>query len=278
MTRARCLASALVLFATGSAFAQPDASPDKLVAEAMTAVERGAFNDAVDRLELLSDRGFAHPDASYARAYAYLERARSRAARSGDLGQASAALEEYRRLRSSDSDSVEHALDSIRSEISRRTARGGRSPVAQRPTLGRALTELLPEDVWAGFAALGSVLAATGLILYFWVKRRAAEIAGATAIVVGVVFGLIGGGLTFAARRYRLISVPAVVIIPEARLLDETGRPLPAKAQSPAAVPEGALVHVHERRDGRARVEWGVIDGWIDATQIRTLVTKTGAD
>ena len=62
----------------------------------------------------------------------------------------------------------------------------------------------------------------------------------------------------------------------KAQVLDETGRPLPTKAQSPAAVPEGALVHVHERRDGRARVEWGVIDGWVDATQIRMLVTKAG--
>lgn len=274
------LALVAISLAVGAAHAAADAAsatPAKLVAEAMAAVERGAFNDAVDRLELLSDRGFAHPDASYARAFAYLERARSRSAHPGDLGQSSAALEEYLRLRPGDDGEVERALEAVRSEISRRQSRGGSSPVAQRPALGRAVAELLPEDIWAGFAALGSVLTTTGFVLYFWVKRRAAEIAGATAIVVGIVFGVLGGGLTFAARRYRLNSRPAVVIIPEARLLDETGRPQPTRAQTPSAVPEGALVHVHEQRDGKARVEWGAIDAWVDQTQLRFLVTEVAA-
>jgi hypothetical protein len=65
-----------------------------------------------------------------------------------------------------------------------------------------------------------------------------------------------------------------VVIIPEARLLEETGRPLPVRAQSPSAVPEGALVHVHEQRDGKARVEWGAIEAWVDQTQLRLLATQ----
>jgi hypothetical protein len=263
-----------ISLAAGAAGDAANATPAKLVAEAMAAVEHGAFNDAVDRMELLSDRGFAHPDASYARAFAYLERARSRSARPGDLGQSSAALEEYLRLRPGGDDDAEHALEAVRAEISRRQSRGGSSPVAQRPALGRALAELLPENVWAGFAALGSLLTTTGLVLYFWIKRRAAEIAGATAIVVGIVFGVLGGGLTFAARRYRLNSRPAVVVIPEARLLDQTGRPLPVRPQSPSAVPEGALVHVHEQREGKARVEWGTIDAWVEQTQLRFLVTE----
>ena len=273
-----CCALLLALAAlSGAATARADGAepPQKTVAEAVQAAQRGAFDEAVGRLELLADRGFVHPDASYARAYAYIQRARSRAAHPGDLGRAAAALEEYRRLRPGEAD-VDHALEVLRSEISRRRAREGSTPVVERPALGRAVAELLPENVWAVTTLLGSTLVSVGLALYLWMRRRTAEIAGATAVAAGLVFGLIGGALTLAARHYRSSSRPAVVVVPEARLLDESGRALSVRAPNPSAVPEGELVHVHEQREGRAKVEWGTISGWVDSAQLRFISDARG--
>lgn len=271
------LVLAIGLFA-GQVFAANPAAegaPEAVLAASVSAAQRGAFDEAVDQVELLSDRGFVHPDASYARAYAYVERARSRASRPGDLGRAVAALEESLLLRP-DAE-VEGALSTLRAEISRRRARAGSSPVLQRPSLARAVTSLLPEGVWVNSAVLGSILVTAGLTLYFAVKRRAAEIAGATGIVVGLILGLLGASLAFAARHYRTTSRPAVVVVSEARLLDPNGRALPVRAPNPEAVPEGALVYVHEQRDGRARLEWGAITGWVDASQLRVLMTRAAS-
>jgi Flp pilus assembly protein TadD len=56
-------------------------SNETLFTDAVAALDRGAFDDAIDRFELLADRGFSHPDASYDRAIAYVRRADSRTAR-----------------------------------------------------------------------------------------------------------------------------------------------------------------------------------------------------
>ena len=187
------------------------------------------------------------------------------------MGRAAAALEESLRLRPDET--VEQALTTLRSEIARLRAREGNAPVLQRPSLGRAVAGLASENLWANAAALGSALVTIGLALYLAVKRRAAEIAGATGIVVGVVLGITGAALAFAARHYRLTSHPAVVVVPDARLLDADGRALSVRAGSPSAVQEGSLVYVREQRDGRARVEWGAVEGWVNASQLRMLQT-----
>jgi hypothetical protein len=253
--------------------AADEQQPESTLREAVAAVQRGAFDQAVDALELLADRGFVHPDASYARAYAYVERARSRSRHEGDLGRAVAALEESRLLRPADK-SLEPALATLREEISRRRARGGNSPVQERPTLGRAVTSLLSENTWAIVAAVGSTLLTAGLILYLFVKRRTAEIAGAVGIAAGLVLGLIGGSLAYSARNYRRTTRPAVVVVPEARLLDAGGRARPVARGEAGSVPEGALLYVRESRAGRARVEWGRLEGWVDSAQVRQLATE----
>lgn len=245
--------------------------PAHIIREALAASQSGAYDKAVDQLELLADRGFVHPDASRARAYVYVQRARSRARHAGDLGRAVAALEEVQRLdRGAD---LEDKIATLQSEISRARAREGAAPVLQRPTLGRAVTQLLPENAWALLAAFGAALLTVGLGLYLFVKRRSAEIAGATAIVVGVLLGGIGTGLTLGARHYRRTSRAAVVVVAEARLLDAEGHALPSTGKVPAAVPEGSLVYVREQSDRFARVEWGAIQGWVDPSQLQLLAT-----
>jgi len=267
MTRA-LLAFAFFVALSGRAAAGNEKAQAS-VDEALAAVERGALDEGIDRLELLADRGFVHPDASTARAYAYVERARSRGARPGDLGRAAAALEEAKQL-DPDNAALEASLEQVRAEISRRRARAGGSPLVQRPTLGRAVADLLPENAWAILAAFGSALLTAGLLLKR-VGRRGAEIAGAVGIAAGLLFGLLGGCLVAAARHYRTSSRPAVVVVPEARLLDEAGRPGPAKGPLSEGIPEGALVHVREQRNERSFVEWGSTRAWVQSAQLRLI-------
>lgn len=262
---------ALLLPGATRADSEP-AKPEAVLSAAMSAVERGAFDEAIDRLELLADQGFVHRDASLARAYAYVERARSRAAQSGDLGQAVAALEEAALL-DPGTDDVEDALETLRSEITRRRGRAGSSEEIQRPALGRAVTALLPENAWATLAALGSALLTLGLALRGFGKRRAFELAGAVGIAAGLVIGTLCGALAASARHYRMTSRPAVVVANEARWRDESGRPVSQPGKQSNTVPEGSLVYVLEERGGRYRIEWGILDGWVDATELRLLAT-----
>jgi len=203
------------------AFAEPSADSARDFASANQALKRGAYTEAIDTLELLADRGFVHPDESFNRAVAYVERARSSAALPGDLGHAAAALCEVLALRPGD-EAAENGLSRIRAEISRRHVREGTAPVMARPSLARAVTSLFDENVWAVISVSGSLLLALGLILRRFVRRTSAELAGAVGIGLGALLLASGASLTAGARHFRLSSSPAVVVVEEARLLDES--------------------------------------------------------
>ncbi len=271
------LAFALLALLAEPRRARADSNADaaKDFATANEAIKRGAYSEAIDTLELLADRGFVHPDASFNRAVAYVERARSSAAAPGDLGRAAAALSEVLELRPND-EAAETGLSRIRAEISRRHAREGTAPVMARPSLGRAVTSLFSENVWAVLAIAGSALLALGLLLYRFVKRTSAQLAGSIGIGVGALLLVAGACLTAGARHFRLTSQPAVVVVEEARLLDETGKPLPQKAGAADSVtiPEGASVYVLERRTLLDRVAWGSSEGWVTPNQVEILATR----
>jgi hypothetical protein len=270
---AAALSLLLTLLGARESHARDARRAEAVVREALSAVQRGSFDEAVDELELLADQGFVHRDASLARAYAYLERARSRAARPGDLGSSVAALEEARWIGPEEA-SVEPALERIRSEIARRRAREASTELVQRPALGRAITGLLPEDTWAIIAGLGSLLLTAGLFARRFVKGRGAEIAGAVGIVTGFVLFTTCGALAAVARHYRTSTRPAVVVANEARWLEADGRPAARRGRDSNVIPEGALVYVTEEREGRLRVEWGSLEGWVNASQLRLLATE----
>jgi hypothetical protein len=264
----------LALAASGAGAASSDSAHD--FAAANQALKRGAFTEAIDTLELLADRGFVHPDASFNRAVAYVERARSSSANPGDLGRAAAALSEVLLLRPDDEE-ADTGLARIRAEISRRHAREGTAPVMARASLGRAVSSLLDENTWAKMALLGSLLLTLGLGLRRFVKRTSAQLAGAVGIGLGALLLLSGAGLTAGARHFRLSSSPAVIVADEARLLDEGGKPLPQRSGSSAdsvTIPEGASVYVLERRPTLFRVEWGSGEGWLTPGQVRILATR----
>jgi hypothetical protein len=260
----------LCVFARTAAAAEPRQEFD----EAVAAIERGAYGDAIDRLELLADQGFIHPDASFDRAVAYLGRARSPQRQPGDLGRAAAALAETLALRPDDH-TAESALDAVRAEIGRRRAHTGGAPLVARPRIARALVGLLPEQAWGMIGAIGSASLAWGLAMRLFVRRASTEVPGALAIGVGGLLLCLGGGLALGARHFRRSSTLAVVVVPEARLLDEAGRPLPVTPNAETnVVPEGAEVYVLDRRGALDRVEWGTTDGFVIAGQVREVAQR----
>jgi len=262
----------LPCLAATSAFAALPPPAD--FADAVAALERGAYGDAIDHFELLGDRGFVHPDLSYDRAVAYLGRARSPQRQPGDFGRAAAALAETLALRPDDRE-AENALEAVRSEIGRARARTGGGPLVARQRLVRALVGLLPESVWGALAALGSFSLVWGLVLRLVLRRTGSEVPGALAIGVGGLVLCLGGGLAAGARHFRRTSTLAVVVVPEARLLDESGRPLAVASSSESSVvPEGAEVYVLERRGGLDRVEWGTTNGYVIAGQLREVTPE----
>jgi hypothetical protein len=245
--------------------------PESEFSKAVAALEQGAYGEAVDRLELLADRGFVHPDASFNRAVAYLGRARSPQGKEGDLGRAVHALSETLLLRPDDR-RAEAALAAVRREIARRHARTRGAALAARPRLGRAIATLLPEVVWGVAALAGALALALGIALRFIVKRPSYEVAAALAMGVGALVMIVGGLLSRAAFYFETRTTPAVVVAPTARLLDAIGRPLPLRQGAEgSAIPEGSDVYVLERQGGLVRVEWGNEEAWVVASQVREL-------
>jgi hypothetical protein len=244
-------------------------APEKAFANAAAAIERGAYDEAIDRLELLADQGFSHPDASFNRAVAYLARAQSSRSKVGDFGRAVAALAETTLLRPGDED-AERALERVQAEIARRRSREGRDQVTARPSLARAVTGLADENVWEGLAALGSLLLSAGLTVRWWSVRSTWRLGANLTLAIGAVLLITFGTLGAAARHFRSISDPGVIVVKEARLLDENGNVLSKKEAELEhdAIPEGAIVEVHERRGQLLRVEWGMTRAWVSIGQL----------
>jgi hypothetical protein len=260
----------LVLCSMSSLALASEAAPAELFAAGTRALERGAPEEAIDQFELLADRGFVHPDASYNRAAAYVARARSNTPRPGDLGRAAAALSETLELRPEDADAA-RALERVRAEISRRRARAGADPVIAKPSLLRAFVGYFDENVYGAIALLGSLLLAVGLSMHTFAKASRVRLSAATAAWIGGGLLVLGAGLAETARRLRTNAEPAVIVVTESRLLDENGTPLTGKRVEHAAIPEGASVLVRERHGRLARVEWGTTEGFVQSSDLRVL-------
>jgi hypothetical protein len=270
----RIIALAVALFATtGAAIATAEEfSNEELYTKAGESIEQGAYDHAIDRLELLADRGFVHPDVSYDRGLAYARRGLSPRARPGDLGRAAAALAETLELRPND-EQADTALDRVRHEIVRRRARVGAKEIDLKPSLGLAVVGLLDENTWAILAAVGSLSLSLGLLARLASKGVRTKLGGVVAGSLGALVLVLGSSGAAFARHARLTYRSAVVVVDEARLLDESGATITGVG---SVVPEGATVLVVEQRGTRARVEWGTIEGWLSLGQIRILARPQG--
>lgn len=279
--RPSCAVLALALYGLVSAapaHAGANAPSAAELAEVGAALERGAFSEAIDRLELWSDQGVVHPDLSFDRGVAYLGRAESNAARPGDLGQAAAAFQEARELRGDD-DEAAVILERIRARISELRGKGDAGVIA-RPRLLRALLGLIGENVWAVIAALGSLGLTLGLAVRFAVRARQLRLGANIAAALGLCLLALGAGMAAAGRSLRTHYSPAVVIVEAARVVDASGRPA-VGSRGPSSrgaagdrIPEGSLVHVAESRGGLVKVEWGDAEVWLNAQQLRRLASR----
>jgi hypothetical protein len=247
--------------------AAEEASNEQLFQGAADSIAAGAFDDAIDRLELLADRGFVHPNASFDRGMAYSGRGLSPRARPGDLGRAAAALAETLVFRPDD-EQADAALDRVRHEIVRRRSRAGAKEIDLKPSLGLAVVGLLDENTWAVLAALGSLALSVGLLVRLSTSGARARLSGVIAGSLGALVLTVGSSGAAFAHYARVAYRPAVVVVDEMRLTDESGVTISGVG---SVVPEGASVLVVEQRGTRARVEWGTISGWVSLGQIRIL-------
>lgn len=268
IARAMLAVAAAVISITASAAGQTEAP--KLTSEALfekgsVALSKGEYNTAIDALEALADRGFVHPDASFDRGLAYLERVRANADKPGDLGRAAAGFEEALLLRPDDAE-AEAALDKVRAEVTRRRARRAKDAVDARPTLDRAIVGLASERTWSIAALIASLSLALGMVLRRRPERRV-HITGSVLASSAAIALLALLPITWGARELRLTRRPGVIVAPEVYLSNDEGQPL----RDP--IPEAAAVEVEigARRGGAVRVRWGGTEGWAPSGGVRLL-------
>ena len=266
------LFSAVTLGESGVVAAAPlDAESQSLFDKATAAIKADAPTQAIADLEQLADRGILHPDVSYDRAVAYVKRAHSPRAQPGDLGRAVAALEETLTLRPTDAE-AEATLATVQNELSRERSKRGAQSLLVRPSLGRALVRLLPENFWVIAALFTSVACTLGLLAAWFgrsprrrfVGKVVASIAGATCILSSL--------LLYAAVQMRHQVRIGVVIVPEARLRDAAGRPLPVTVtRDTLGIPEGARVDVTSASDRYSEVLWGETKAFVESSDLQML-------
>lgn len=234
---------------------------------ASAALDKGDVANALLDLEGLADAGIIHPDASYNRGIAYAMRSRSADALPGDLGRAAAAFEEAARLRPNDAE-AEKALDLVRAEIARRRSKQDESDVLVRPSLDRAVLELVSPAVWSLAAMGASLLLAVGLLMR-WKKEGWVHVAGAVLAPLAFVALLALAPIAWTARDLAATRRPGVIVVSEATLEGDAG-----KVADAPDIPEGSLVEVGERKDELVLVRWGNYEGWLPARAVRVLALR----
>jgi hypothetical protein len=277
LLRANVLLLGVVQLCGGVPSAAADEPPalDAVMAQVDAACQRGAFSEAVDQLEALSDRGVVHPAVSFDRGLVYLRRAESPNKQRTDLGQAAAAFQEASELDPSDEEAAT-LLERVREQISERRASRSNDPMMARPRLVRAVLGLIGENIWALLALLGSIALTAGLALRLWAHNRNARLSGSVVSAIGLVLLVLGGGMAAAARQLRLSTSPAVVIAEQAQLLDAAGRPVSSASHREVGnvIPEGSAVYVKETKGALAFVEWGELDAWVNLRELRRLASR----
>lgn len=271
--RSRVALCAIVVLGAFDAAAQAplDAENKALFNKATVALQAGAPGEAVSIFELLADRGAIHPDVSFNRAVAYIKRARTDRAQPGDLGRAVAALEETLALRPGDA-AAQTTLERVQSELARERSRRGAQSLLVRPSLGRALVRLLPEDFWAVATSVASAVVTFGLLAAWLAASPRRRYVAKVAVAIASVFGIGSGAMLHAAVKMRHELTSAVVTVPESQLRDAAGLPLAAGAsRDTSSIPEGALVDIARVNDRYAEVLWGETKAWVQLSDVQVL-------
>lgn len=256
-----CVVVMLVTLGVSSLADEPE--PDYFE-QGTEALRQGRFQDAIDRLEAHADRAPPHPDVSFNRGLAYVMRVRGGSEKPGDLGRAAAAFEQTLLLRPDDADARE-ALRLVHGEVARRRARKGLDSLIAKPTLDRVVLRLASERTWGIAAIVSSILLALGLALR-QLRQGSLHLAGTLLLPASAIALLVLIPLYLGARDLRLNTRPAVVVVKEARAVDETG-----KAVGGDPIPEAARVELAERKGRFVKFRYGSREGWIPVSTVRVL-------
>ena len=263
----------LLIAATGPVLADEAAEPEdpmSLFRSASESLAGGRPKDAIAKLEAMGDRGVVDAVVSFDRGLAYAARVRAGSEQAGDLGRAAHGFEETREL-SRDPRLLAQAADAlavVRSEVARRRSRAG-DPVEIEHgfSLGRAIVDLLPENVWASIAALSALVLSIAIVLWRGLSAGRARVAATTAGAIAGGLLLATSVLSWAARDARLHLRDGVVISPNARLLD--AKHLAIDGVAPLA--EGMRVRVLDESAGFSRVGLGHVEGFVPSSAVLLL-------
>jgi hypothetical protein len=247
--------------------------PATLFQSATAALAAGRPNEAIAKLEALADRGVVDAVISFDRGIAYSERVRAGAEQPGDLGRAAHGFEETRELTHDPAlaSDATIALTAVRSEIARRRSRAGESiEIEHGFSLGRAIVELLPENVWAVLAALMAVILSVAVVVRRFVELPRAKVAATTSAAISGGMLVLLSILVWAARDARLNVREAIVIAPSARLLD--ARHLMMDGVAP--LPEGARARIIEEAGGYSRIVVGAVAGYLPSSAVLPIAKR----
>jgi hypothetical protein len=250
-----------------------ETDPAALFRGANEALAAARPSEAIAKLEALADRGVVDAVVSYNRGLAYAARVRAGAEQAGDLGRAVHAFEEARELTrdAALSKDATSALAAVRSEIARRRSRAGESVEIEHGfSLGRAIVDLLPENVWAGAAAFMAVALSIAIVLRRRQKLARAKVAATTAGAIAGALLVATSALAWAARDTRLHLREGVVVAPSARLLD--ARHLAMDGVAP--VPEGLRVRILEESGGFSKVAIGGVEGFLPSSVVLPIAKR----
>jgi len=134
------------------------------------------------------------------------------------------------------------------------------------------LVRLFPENFWALSAMLASGFCTLGLLVAWLASSPRRRFVGKVTASISGAFGILAGVMIFAAVQIRHTVTIGVVTVPEARLRDAAGVPLPVTvARDSANIPEGARVDISRLSDRYAEILWGETKAWVQLSDLQVL-------
>jgi hypothetical protein len=247
--------------------------PATLFKTATDALNAERPTEAIGKLEALADRGVVDAVVSYNRGLAYAARVRAGGEQVGDLGRAAHGFEEAKELTRDPQLTADatSALATVRSEVARRRSRSG-DPVEIEHgfSLGRAIVDLLPENVWAVFAGMMAIILSFAIIIRRKVDLPRAKVAATTAASIAGAFLFITSILSWAARDARLHLREGIVVQPNARLLDT--KHLAIEGVTP--LPEGVRARIVDESAGFSKITVGGAEGFLPSSSVLPLTKR----
>ena len=264
------LAAALVL-AAGPAAAEGEIDTATLFGDGQAALASDKASEAIANFEALGDRGVVDAAVSFDRGLAYAARVRTGHEELGDLGRAAQGFEEARELTrdAALARDAGAALAAVRAEVAKRRSRAG-DPIEVEGgvSLGRSIVRLLPENVWAGLAALFAAALVVGIVLRARAQLPRLKVAGLTIAAVGGGLLIVNAIILQTARNVRLHVRDAVVIAPSARLMDAQH----VAISSVAALPEAARIQLLDESSDFAHVIADHVEGYLPSSAVLPLM------